>query len=72
VLASEAIGVRALLNFFFLERCGGDPATGNYFSLMNARAGAGGKPRIDLAKLHVRLGECDAFHPPHFAICCEQ
>src|SRR2546422_5178219 len=37
VLSAETIGVRALLNFFFLERCRGDPATGNYFTLVKDR-----------------------------------
>src|SRR6266850_282276 len=72
VLSTETIRVGALLNFFFLERCGGDPATGNHFSLVNTGTDAGGKPRIDLAKLHVRFGERDTFHSPHCIVGCEQ
>src|SRR2546422_3063740 len=72
VLPAETIGVRALLNFFFLERCGGDPATGNHFSLVNARTDAGGKPRIDLPELHIRFGEREAFHATHCIVCCAQ
>src|SRR2546430_9144188 len=68
MLAAKTIGIRTFLNFFILKRSGGNSASGNHFVLMNARAGAGSKPRIDLAELHVRFRQRHAFYAAHFGV----
>src|SRR5260370_28434045 len=66
MLAAKTIRIRTLLNFFALKRGGGNAAAGDYFALVDARTNAGGKPGINLAKLHVGFGDRDAFDPTHF------
>src|SRR6202040_2894358 len=64
----KTIGIRTFLNFFILKRSGGNSASGNHFALVNARADAGSKPGIDLAELHVRFRQRDAFYAAHFGV----
>src|ERR1700674_340709 len=47
MLAAKTIGIRTIFYFFILKRSGGNSASGNHFALVNARADAGSKPRID-------------------------
>jgi len=72
MLAAKTIGIRTFLNFFILKRSGGNSASGNHFVLVNARAGAGSKPRIDLAELHVRFRQRHAFYAAHFGVGSKQ
>src|SRR5437899_1890217 len=72
MLAAKTIGIRTLLNFFTLKRSGGNAAAGDYFTLVDARADAGGKPGIDFAELHVGFGERYAFDAAHFSVGREE
>ncbi len=72
MLAAKTIGIGTFLNLLALKRRGGNSASGNHFALVNARANAGGKPGIDLAKLHARFRERHAFYAAHFGVGSEQ
>ncbi len=72
MLPAKTVRIRPLLNFVALKRSGHNPAPGNHFSLVNPRPDARGKPRINLAKLHVRLGERHALHATHLGVRSQQ
>src|SRR5271163_2726806 len=72
MLATETVGIGALLNGVALKRSGDDSAAGGNAGLMDARAGAGSEPGMGFAKLHVRFAEGDAFDLAHGGIGGEQ
>ena len=72
VLAAEAIGIGALLNFVAGEAGGHDARAGLHLDLMDARAERGGVPLLDAAELHGGFGEGDALDAAHLCVGGEQ
>ena len=72
MLAAEAIGIGALLDFVAGETRGHDARAGLHLDLMNARAEGGGVPLLDAAELHGGFRQREALHAAHLAVGGEQ